>query len=165
MASVWLESPSVNSRPLRLFISKGGRRRVLAAILVGDDGCFYLAYSREVAGVLRELVLPSPLLDPSRSRLLVFKCGGRCVRARGYAIKARSRHELDLLTEEVRYLIAAAIDVPVKVREVEGVQSKPPVEAGEERVYEAVVAATPVDSGEGERGRRHRGVQADTTGS
>lgn len=154
MTSVWLESPRVNSVPYRLFVTKG-KPRVVAAILIGDDKRFYLAYSREVRGVIRELVLSSPFIDASKPRYLVFRCGKRRVKTKGYLVIAKSKYELDLLTEEVRYLIASTIDVPVRVRKLKSEEEVPKVSRTlseeEKRIYELAPIDLPEEL-EGELG-------------
>jgi len=148
MSSVWLESPKVNSVPYRLFITKG-KPRVVAAILIGDDKQFYLAYSREVRGVIRELVLSSPFIDASKSRYLVFRCGKRRVKAKGYLVTAKSKYELDLLTEEVRYLISSTIDVPVRVRKLKSGEEISKISKTltkeEKRIYELAPIDLPLE--------------------
>ena len=141
---VWLR-PRTNAAPLVLFVSRG-RPRVLAAVVRGEDGGLYLAYSRAVSGVVRELVLSSPLLDGSRPRYLAFECGGRVVRARAYPVRAGPGPELGLLIEEVRFVLSAALDVSVRVRVV----------GGAERLRELVVEEVPSELGElaGEGGER-----------
>ncbi|MEM4500866.1 MAG: hypothetical protein QW512_01885 [Thermofilaceae archaeon] len=125
VSSVWLEGARVNSILYRSFVVKG-RGEVVAAILYADDGNLYLAFSRSVAGVIRELVLPSPFVDQSRRRMLRFTVGSRKVTSTGYLVAAGSRYDLDLLTEEVRFIVEASLGVGVKVRKHRSPEAPPP---------------------------------------
>lgn len=144
MSSVWLTPPKVNATPCILFIAKG-EPRVLAAIVVADDNNFYLTYSKEVKGVISHLVLTSPFVEKDKTKFLVFKYGKRRIKAKGYLIVVESKYELDLLTEEIRYIISASIDVPVKVRKNQIGQEVPipPPKEGK-KVYELILESTPV---------------------
>ncbi|MEM1693954.1 MAG: hypothetical protein QXH21_08835 [Ignisphaera sp.] len=133
MSSVWLEGAKINSILYRSFVVKG-RNRIVAAILYADDGNFYLSFSRSVAGVVKELVLPSPFVDQSKKRLLRFSIGSRKINSTSYLVIAGSKYDLDLLTEEVRFIIEASLGVSIKVRKHKSPESLPlKVEAEEEK--------------------------------
>ena len=114
MSSVWLEGPSINAVPYRLFVTKG-RPKVVAAILFADDKQFYLAFDREVKNVAKELLLPLPHIDRANPRDLVFRFRKRKVKATGYPIRTGSKYEFDLVCEAVRAIIMATLDRPVRV--------------------------------------------------
>lgn len=122
--SVWLEVPQVNAVPYRVFVSKG-QKGVVAAIVFADDGSFYLAYSKDISGVVKDVILSSPYVNKSKKRYLVFRIGKRLVKTKGYLLAVGSRYSLDLLTEEVRYVIAAALDRPIKVRKLKSEEELP----------------------------------------
>ncbi|MEM4787695.1 MAG: hypothetical protein QXV28_06945 [Ignisphaera sp.] len=124
MSSVWLEGAKVNSILYRSFVVKG-RNKVIAAILYADDGNLYLAFSRSVAGVIKELVLPSPFVDQGKKKLLRFSVGSRTVTSMGYYIVVGSRYDLDLLTEEIRFIAEATLGVGVKVRRHKSPEASP----------------------------------------
>ena len=151
MSDVWVRPPEVNSVPYRLFISKGSPQ-VLAAIVFADDMKLYLACSRVVASVVKDLILPSKYLDRGSKRLLVFRVGGRLVRATGYLVVAPSKYSLDLLTEEVRYIIQGALGRPVRVRRMKSEGELPAaarrMSEAEKKIYELAPLDVPSELGE-----------------
>jgi len=124
MASVWVEGPSVNAVPYRLFITKG-KPKILAAIVFADDKHFYFVFSKEVRSVANDIILASPFVDRTKVRYLVFTYNKRRIKTTGYLIKTTSKYEFDIFTEEVRYIIAATIDKPVKVRKLKSEEELP----------------------------------------
>jgi hypothetical protein len=148
LASVWLEGPKFNAVPYRVFVTKG-KPSVVAAIVISDDKQFYLVYSKDIQGMVRDLLLPSPFLDKTRKKYLVFRVGKRKVKSTGYLIAARSKYELDLFTEEVRYLIASAIDKPIKVRKLKSEEEIPKITKSlteeERRIYELAPVDVPTE--------------------
>lgn len=124
MSSVWLEGPTVNAVPYRLFVTKG-RPKVVAAILFADDKQFYFAFDKDVKNVAKDILLASPFIDKARSRHLVFKHGQRKVRAMGYLVKTGSKYEFDIFTEEVRKLISMTLDRPIKVVKLKSEEEMP----------------------------------------
>jgi len=124
MASVWVEGPAVNAVPYRLFITKG-KPKILAAIVFADDKQFYFTFTKEVRNVANDIILASPFVDRTKVRYLVFTYNRRRIKTTGYLIKAASKYEFDVFTEEVRYIIAATIDKPVKVRKLKSEEELP----------------------------------------
>lgn len=156
-SSVWIEGGKVNAVVYRSFVAKG-RGTVLAALLFADDSNLYLSLTRSVANVAKELVLPSPMVDRRRVRELRFAVGSRVVRSAGYLVKTSTRYELDLLTEELRFLIEATLGIPVKVRKHRSPDSPPPrVARDEERaLYELAPLDVPSDLVPPEEGGREK---------
>ncbi|MEM1693830.1 MAG: hypothetical protein QXL19_05840 [Ignisphaera sp.] len=113
--SIWIEGPKINSIIYRSFVIKG-RNSVVGAIVYADDGYFYLTFSKSVAGVIKDLVLPSPFINQDKKKTLIFTIGSKKITSYGYLITTESSYDLDLLTEEVRFIIEACLGVGVKVR-------------------------------------------------
>ncbi|MEM2260962.1 MAG: hypothetical protein QXK24_00780 [Ignisphaera sp.] len=113
--SIWLEGPKINSIIYRSFIVKG-RNSVVAAIVYADDGYFYLTFSKSVAGVIKDLILPSPFINQDKKRTLIFTIGSKKITSYGYLITTESSYDLDLLTEEIRFIIEACLGIGIKVR-------------------------------------------------
>jgi len=151
VSEVWVRQPEVNAVPYRLFITKGAPQ-VLAAIVFADDMKFYLAYSKVVAGVVKDLILPSKYLDRGSKKFLVFRIGRRLVKTTGYLVVASSKYSLDLLTEEIRYIIQEALGRPVKVRKLKSEEELPTVikrmSEAEKRIYELAPLDVPSEFGE-----------------
>lgn len=145
--SVWLEGGKVNAVLYRSVVAKGSGR-VLAAVLYADDGNLYLAFPRPVAAVAGELILPSPFVDRSKKRLLRFSVGSRVVTATGYLVAAGGRYDLDLLCEEVRFVVEASLGVAAKVRRHRHPGARPPAQASPEEA--SLFELAPVDAPEPE---------------
>lgn len=155
MSSVWLEGAKVNSVLYRSFVVKG-RNRVVAAILFAEDGNLYLTFSRSVAGVVKELVLPSPFINQNKRMTLRFSVGSRQVASVGYLVTAGSKYNLDLLCEELRFIMEASLGIRLKIRKHKSPDSPPRKELKEEerKLFELAPIDLPsdllsVESGEG----------------
>lgn len=131
----------------RSFVIRG-KGTVVASILFADDSNMYIAFSKTVAGIAKELILPSPFINSGKTRHLRFATGSRTVMSTGYLVSAGSRYDLDLLTEEVRFVIEASLGVGVKVRKYKSPDSPPPrreLKEEEKHLYEMAPLDVPTD--------------------
>lgn len=147
MSSVWLEGGKINAVPYRSFVVKG-KGSVVAVVLFSDDGNLYVAFSKPVAGVAKELLLPSPFVNAGKTKPLRFIVGSRAVTATGYLVVASSKYDLDLFTEEVRFIIEASLGVVLKVRKHKSPDSPPPKRsmlAEEKALYDLAPLDVPSD--------------------
>jgi len=144
MSSVWVESPTINAVPYRLFITKG-KPKIVAAIVFADDKQFYLVYAKEVRNVVNDIILASPFIDRSKKRYLALRHNKRRIKGTGYLVKATSKYEFDVFTEEIRYIIAAAIGRPVKVRRLKSEEEIPEVSKKLSEEEKKIFELAPID--------------------
>jgi len=144
MSSVWIEGPTVNAVPYRVFVTRG-KPKVVAAIVFADDRQFYLAYTRDVKNVVNDIILASPFIDRNRKKYLVFKYNNRRIKATGYLVKAASKYEFDIFTEEVRYVTAAALGKPIKVRKLKSEEELPEVSKKLSEEEKKIFELAPID--------------------
>jgi len=144
MSSAWLEGPGINAVPYRLFITRG-KPRIVAAIVFADDKQFYLVYTKDIRNVANDIILASPFVDRAKKRYLVFKHNKRRIKATGYLVKATSKYEFDIFTEEVRYIIVATIGKSVKVRRLKSEEEIPEVSKKLSEEEKKIFELAPVD--------------------
>jgi hypothetical protein len=146
--------------PYILFVTTRNPR-VVAAVLYTEDGKLYFATSKDLKKAFHDILLSSPFIDRDSKRILVFKVGGRTVKATAYEVKVTRAYELDLFAEEVRYLASDLLGDYVRVvmiktkAEEKGEKGKASEDEG--KVYEVVPDNIPpeiLEEAEGERGER-----------
>jgi len=167
---MWLEGPSVNAVPYRVFVAKG-KNLVVASIVFADDKQFYLVYSHDVRNVAKDLILASEFVDKSKTKYVVFNYGRKTIKATGYLIKAPSRYAFDIFTEEVRRIISATLGVPVKVRKLKSEEELPEVSKklseDEKKIFELAPIDIPSDIEEELKERQAEAIElseAESTG-